>query len=154
MKYRDYKVGFTVELPDYFNEVREASYDVFDVAEDTLKYFIILNDDGEVERSLSLNKNAEEVKTDEEYKQAVEKAISDFESLGLTKILHGEMTLESGRKVDRLIMFDKEQEENVAILFYFTRVKNSLVCSSSYVVEFYDQFETELINIFNSIEEL
>ena len=55
MKYREYKVGFTFDMPDQFSEVRESSYEVFDVEPNTLKYFIVLDDDGEIIRSFSFN---------------------------------------------------------------------------------------------------
>ena len=154
MKYRDYKVGFTVEVPDYLSEVKEASYDVFDVADNTLKYFILLNDDGDIVRSLSLTQDDREVKTEEEYLEVVESSIADMENAGFKRVFNNTMITPSGRVVERYFLCDLELEENIALLAYFTRVKNSVVVSTTYVTEFFDEFENELFDIFDSIKEI
>ena len=152
MKYRDYKVGFSFEVPDYFSEVRETSYEVFDVAENTLKYFILLDDDGEVVRSFSIVKDEEQVKTDEQYNEVLQKNIDTMEQLGYTKVINNQLKTDSGMIIDRYVFADLDMEENIAVLVYFVRIKDSFVTSSCYIGEFYDEFEEELFNIYNSIE--
>ena len=152
MKYRDYKVGFSFEVPDYFSEVRETSYEVFDVAENTLKYFILLDDDGEVVRSFSIVKDEEQVKTDEQYNEVLQKNIDTMEQLGYTKVINNQLKTDSGMIIDRYVFADLDIEENIAVLVYFVRIKDSFVTSSCYIGEFYDEFEEELFNIYNSIE--
>ena len=154
MKYREYKVGFTFEVPDNFSEVREASYEVFNVAENTLKYFIELNDDGEIVRSISLNRDEGLVKTDDDLKNAIQDNVELLEQAGLTQVENNILITDSGRQIHRYVFADLEQEENIGLLFYFTRIKNALIVSSCYINNFYDFFEDELFNIFNSIEEL
>lgn len=154
MKYREYKVGFTFDVPDYFSEVRESSFEVFDVPENTLKYFIILDDDGEIERSFSFNRDDEPVKTKEDFLNAVESNISNMEELGYTRVYTDTITTESGREIVRHFMCDTEMEENLAIVMYFTHIKNNLVCSSTFGREFFDSPESEMLEIYNSIEEL
>ena len=146
MKYRDYKVGFTVEVPDYLSEVKEASYEVFNVADNTLKYFILLDDDGEVVRTLSIAKDDRVVKTEEEYLEVVESSVVEMEDIGFKRVFNNTMITPSGRVVERYFLCDVELEENIALLAYFTRVKDSVVVSTTYV--------TELFDIFDSIQEL
>ena len=154
MRYRDYKVGFTVEVPDYFSEVKEASYEVFNVSEGTLKHFILLDDDGEIVRSLSLSRDEKPVTTEEEYLQAVERNISILEDAGLKIAFNNTRVTPSGREVERYFMCDLDMKENLALLAYFTRVKDTLVVSTTYCKEFFDSFENELLEIFDSIEEI
>lgn len=154
MKYRDYKVGFSVEVPDYFSEVKEASFEVFGVSENTLKYFILLDDEGEVVRSLSLTRNPEPLKTEDEYIEAIRKNISAMEELGYKVVYNNALVMPNGREVERVFFFDDRIEEDVAILAYFTKVKDYLIVSSTICQEFYDDFESELLEIFNSIEEI
>lgn len=154
MKYRDYKVGFTVEVPDYLSEVKEASYEVFNVADNTLKYFILLDDDGEVVRTLSIAKDDRVVKTEEEYLEVVESSVAEMEDIGFKRVFNNTMITPSGRVVERYFLCDVELEENIALLAYFTRVKDSVVVSTTYVTEFFDEFENELFDIFDSIQEL
>ena len=154
MKYRDYKVGFTFEAPDHLSEVREASYEVFGVEEGTLKHFIVLDDDGEIVRSLSINCDEKVVKTQDEFLQAVRTSVDEFERVGLRKVMNDTLTTPSGREIERYIFCDVDQPEDIGILIYFTKVKDKLVVSSTYVTEFFDVYETELYNIFDSIQEL
>ena len=154
MKYKDYKVGFTFEVPDYLSEVREASYEVFNVAENTLKYFIMLDDDGEIVRSFSFSKDEAPVKTDTAYKEVLEKNLQAMEDLGLTKLINTEFTTAKGIHVDRYVYVDLEMDEAIGLLLYFARIKDSLVVSSCYISNFDDFFETEMRNIYESIEVL
>lgn len=154
MRYRDYKVGFSVEMPSHFSEVREASYEVFNVAEGTLKHFIVLNDDGEILRSLSFNTENTRVKTQEEFLAAVERNIAELEDAGMKRVMNDVLTTPSGREIQRYIMCDVDEEEDFGILIYFTKIKENLVVSSTPVLEFFDVYETELFEIYDSIEEL
>ena len=154
MRYRDYKVGFSVEIPDHFSEVREASYEVFNVSEGTLKYFIVLNEDGDILRSLSFNTEETRVRTKEEFLELVRKSIAQLEDAGMKRVMNDTLTTPSGREIERYIMCDVDEEEDFGILIYFTKIKDNLVVSSTPVLEFFDVYETELFEIYDSIEEL
>lgn len=154
MKYRDYKIGFTFEMPEHFNEVREASFEVFDVAEGTLKHFIVLDDEGEIVRSLSFTCDETPVKSKEEFLQAVQNSIDDLEYAGMKRVMNDTLTTPSGREIERYIMCDVDQEEDIGLLIYFTKIKDRLVVSTTYVTEFFDVYETELFEIFDSIQEI
>lgn len=152
MKYRDYKVGFAFDVPDYFSEVRESSFEVFNVAENTLKYFILLDDDGEIVRSFSFTKDGTKVETDEKYKEVLEKNIAIMDEVGFTKVTNNQLKTEKGLIIDRYVFADLEMEENIALLVYFTRIKDAFITSACYIGEFYDEFENEMFEIYNSIE--
>ena len=152
MKYRDYKVGFTFEVPDYFSEVREASYEVFEVANNTLKYFILLDDEGEIIRSFSFTKDETPIKSDQDYKDVLEENLYTMEEIGLTQVINSEFTTEKGIHVDRYVFADLEDDDNIGILMYFARIKDAFVVSSTYIQNFDDFFETEMRTIYESIE--
>ena len=154
MRYTDYKVGFSFEMPDHFSEVREASFEVFNVSEGTLKHFIVLDDEGEILRSLSFNSDNKVLKTKEEFLDAVKESISKLEDAGMRKAYNDTLTTPSGREIERYIMCDVDAEEDFGILIYFTKIKDRMIVSSTCVIEFFDVYETELFEIYDSIEEL
>ena len=154
MKYREYKVGFTFEVPDYFSEVRESSFEVFNVADNTLKYFIFLNDEGEVLRSFSFSKDKDVVKTDEQYQEVLNKNINLMEQAGFTKVINNQLKADNGLLIDRYVYADLEMKEKVGLLVYFVRIKDAFIVSSCYITDFYDFFEQEMFDIYNSIEVL
>jgi len=154
MKYRDYKVGFTFEVMDHFSEVRESSFEVFDVADNTLKYFILLDDEGEIERSLSITKDSAEIKSDEDYATAIDRNVALMEEMGYVKLMNNQLQTEKGYIIDRYVFGDPEIEETIGLLVYFMRLKNSLLISSCYIGELYDDFENEMFFMYNTIEEL
>ena len=154
MVYRDYQIGFSVEMPDHFSEVREASYEVFNVSEGTLKYFIVLNDDGDILRSLSFNTEEARVNNKDEFLEVVKRNIEQLEHAGMKKVMNDTLTTPSGREIERYIMCDIDEEVDYGILIYFTKIKNRVVVSSTPVFEFFDVYETELFEIYDSIKEL
>ena len=153
MKYRDYKIGFTYEVPDYFSEVRESSYEIFNVAEDTLHYFIQLDDDGEIIRNFSMGAKGP-IEKDKDVKIAVDNFIDALKELGYVIIKENILTTDNGRKIYRYVLFDDEIEQDLAVLVYLTQVKDHLVTSSCLIEEYYDSFEQEMFSIFNSFEDM
>jgi len=152
MKYRDYKIGFTYEVPDYFSEVRESSYDVFDVAEDTLHYFIQLDDEGEIIRNFSMG--AKTIDGDNDIESIVADYVASMEEAGYVKLLENTITTTNGRTIYRYTFYDEDIEEDVGILTYLIKVKDSVITSSCFIKEFYDFYEQEMYGIFDSIQEL
>lgn len=153
MKYRDYKIGFTFEVPDYFSEVRESSYEVFEVDDDVLHYFIQLDDDGEVVRHLSFGAQGP-VENDEEFKETVDQNIALMEDVGYAILKRNTLRTDKGRTIERCVVFDPDVDANWGILVYYTVVKNKVISSSCLIKQYYDEFEEELYSIFDSIEEL
>ena len=153
MQYKDYKVGFTFEVPDKYSEVKEASYEVFDVAPNTLHYFIELNDDGEVIKSFSLSHDRK-VKDDKDFEAVVEEnekeLLNDNYRLEKSQVL----TTRKDRVIERRVFLDNEMENGPGILLYFTRVKDEVIVSSAFVGDNYDENEIELLQIFDSFEEI
>ena len=154
MKYRDYKVGFSFDVPEYFSEVRESSYEVFDVAEGTLKYFILLDDDGEIVRRFSFVKDDVRISSDEDYKNAIQKNLDSMDDMGFTQVKNNQLQMNNGMIIDRYVFADLSRDDYIGILVYFLRIKDTLVMSSCYITDFYDEFEDEMFNIYNSIEVL
>ena len=80
MKYRNYEVGFTFEVPDVFSEVKQSSYNVFDVPEDTMHYFICLDENGDIIRSFSMVKDGP-CNSDEDFNNIVKNVRSTYSKL-------------------------------------------------------------------------
>lgn len=153
MKYRNYEVGFSFEVPDNFSEVKQSSYEVFGVSPETMHYFICLDDDGNVIRSFSINKD-EPCKSDEDYIEIIKKTLEQLDELGFHVLQNNELKTENDKIIERFVLYDENMEENLGILLYFMRVKDAVITSSCYIVEFYDEFEDELFSVFNSIKEV
>ena len=153
MKYRDYKIGFTFEVPDYFSEVRESSYEIFDVAEDTLHYFIQLDDEGEIVRNFSIGAR-ELTDKNQDAKEAVDSFVEMLDEMGYVRVQDNVLITESGREIYRYVLYDEDIGTEMAVLTYVTKVKDHLITSSCLIEEFYDFFEQEMFKIFDSIEEM
>lgn len=153
MKYRNYEVGFTFEVPDVFSEVKQSSYEVFGIPADTMHYFICLDDDGNIERSFSIIKEGS-CNSEEDFQNIVKYSLEDLDEIGVHVIESSQFTTEEGKVVERRVMYDENMEEDLGILMYFIRVKDVVVMSSCYIEEFYDANEDELFTVFNSIKEV
>ena len=153
MKYRNYEVGFTFEVPDDFSEVKQSSYEVFNVPEDTMHHFIQLDDNGDIVRSFSITKS-EPMETDDQIKEYIDKNLAQLDELGIHKVIQNQIQTTDGRTIDRVVLYDENMEEDLGILTYFMKVKNVLIMASCYIVEFYDEYEEELYDIFDSIKEV
>lgn len=153
MKYRDYKIGFSLDVPKYFSEVKETSYEVFDVAEGTLKYFILLDDAGEIARTFSIVRG-EKVKTDKEFQEFVKTNIEEMEDNKFQLLKHDQRKTDGGKVIERCTFYNEEVHENLGLLMYFMQVKDEVIVSSTFIYEFYDEFEEEMFNIYNSIKEI
>ena len=152
MKYRDYKIGFNYEVPDYYDEVREGSYEVFGVAPGTLHYFIMLDDEGEIIKNFSMS--GQPIKDDKEYKQVVKEYIDALQDVDFVLIKENQLTTDNGKTIDRFVLFDERLGAEIGTLVYCMKVKDYVLTSSAYIKEYYDVYEEELFSIFNSIEEL
>lgn len=152
MKYRDYKIGFNYEVPDYYDEVREGSYEVFGVSPGTLHYFIMLDDEGEIVKNFSMS--GQQIKDDKEYKQVVKEYIEALQDVDFVLIKENQLVTDSGKTIDRFVMFDERLGEEIGTLVYCMKVKDYVLTSCAYIKEYYDIYEEELFSIFNSIEEL
>lgn len=153
MKYRDYKLGFTFEVPDYFSEVRESSFEVFNVAEGTLHYFILLDDDGNIVRNLSMGAEGP-VKDDAEFDAVVKEQVEQLTNIDFAVLKENELTTEKGRVIKRVVLYDQVLGAELGTLLYFTKVKEHVLVSGTFIREYYDEFEEELYRIFESIEEM
>lgn len=153
MKYRNYEVGFTFEVPDDFSEVKSSSFPVFDVDPATMHYFICLNEKGDVTRSISLNKD-EPCKTDDDAVKIITTTLNQLEELGYHVLQFNELKTDDGKYIERFVFYDENLEADLGVLVYFMRVKDALITSSCYITEFYDGYEDELFGIFNSIKEI
>jgi len=152
MKYRDYKIGFNYEVPDYYDEVREGSYEVFGVAPGTLHYFIMLDDEGEIVKNFSMS--GQPVKDDKEYKQVVKEYIDGLQDVDFVLIKENQLTTDNGKTIDRFVLYDERLGEQIGTLVYCMKVKDYALTSCAYIKEYYDIYEEELFSIFNSIKEL
>ena len=153
MQYRDYRVGFTFEVPDEFSEVKEASYEVFEVAPNTLHYFIELDDDGEIVRSFSLS-NDRKVKDEKDCERLADDSVALLESNGFKVEDREKLTTNKDRIIYRYVLRDDENDGNPLMVIYFTRIKDQVVISSRFINEGYDENELEMLQIFDSFEEL
>jgi len=153
MKYRDYKIGFTYEVPEYFSEVRESSFEVFNVAEGTIHYFILLDDEGDIVRNFSMSAEGP-LKDNKEYEEKIKDYIDTLTGVDFVVLKENELVTEKGREIKRYVLFDKMMQAELGMLFYFTKIKDRLVVSTTYITEYYDEYEEELYEIFDSIEEM
>lgn len=153
MKYRNYEVGFTFEVPDDFSEVKQSSYEVFNVPADTMHHFIQLDDNGDIVRSFSITKS-EPMETDDQIKEYIDKNLAQLDELGIHKVVQNQIQTTDGRTIDRVVLYDENMKEDLGILTYFMKVKNVLIMASCYIVEFYDEYEEELYDVFDSIKEV
>ena len=153
MKYRNYEVGFTFEVPDVFSEVKQSSYNVFDLPEDTMHYFICLDENGDIIRSFSMVKDGP-CNSDEDFNNIVKNALNDLEKIDVHVVQENQLRTESGKIIERKVLYDEDMEEDLGILMYFMRVKDIVLISSCYIEEFYDENEDELFAVFNSVKEV
>lgn len=153
MKYRNYEVGFTFEVPDNFSEVKQSSYEVFNISPDTMHYFICLDDNGDVTRSFLINKD-EPCKTDDDMISIIQTSLKQLEEMGYHVLQFNELKTESGKYIERFVFYDENLDADLGVLMYFMRVKDAVISSSCYITEFYDQYEEELFSVFNSIKEI
>lgn len=153
MKYRNYEVGFTFEVPDEFSEVKSSSFPVFNVDPNTMHYFIKLDEKGNVIRALSFNKD-EPCKTDDDAIRIITTTIQQLEELGYHVLQFNELKTDGGKFIQRAVFYDENLKADLGVLMYFMRVKDAIVTSSCYITEFYDGYEDELFDIFNSIKEV
>jgi len=153
MKYRNYEVGFTFEVPDNFSEVKPSSYEAFDVRPETMHYFICLDDKGEIMRAFSINKDVP-CNTDDDMVNIIKTTLEQLDQLGYHVLQFNELKTESGKLIERFVFYDENLDKDLGILMYFMRVKDAVVVSSCYIKEFYDEYEDELFTVFNSIREI
>ena len=152
MLVKNYDLGFTFEISDEFTEITRDKYSVFDVNEDTLHYFLYLDDDS-TEYPFSIVKGSE-CSSIEEYEKILQSEVNQFKELYTDATVSGIITLkdEKGRRVER-VSIDFKDGGFISVVYY-TLVNGHIVAASTSVTNDGDEYEASLYQIFNSIKEV
>lgn len=147
---KDYENNFSCYVPEEFSEIKKENYEAWGVVPGTLHYFVILDDDGEVEKAVSINK-LRDSETQEEWDKIIEDGIKDFEKYGFQINELEDLKLNDNMTVKRLTYIGDVNDYYVT---YFARLKNLNICSTISLANDYDEEETILAIIYGSIEEM
>lgn len=148
---KDYENGFSCYVPDEFSEVKKENYEAWNVVPGTLHYFVVLDENGEIEKAVSLNKLAE-TETDEELDTLIQNIVEKYEKCGLEIVDVSDLKLTDDRTVKR-VAFTSE-EGDVLFVTYVAHLKKLNVCSTISVTDDYDEEEGILAIMFSSMEDL
>lgn len=147
---KDYENNFSCYVPEEFSEIKKENYEAWGVAQGTLHYFVILDEDGEVEKAVSINK-MKPTDTPEEWTKLVEDSVKEFEKFGFEINELEDLKLNDNMTVKRLTYMG---EVNDYYVTYFARLKDVNICSTISIANDYDKEETILAVIYSSIEEI
>lgn len=147
---KDYENNFSFYVPDEFSEIKQENYDAWGVVKGTLHYFVVLDDEGEVEKAVSINK-LKDTETPEEWTQLVEASVKEFEDFGFQINEVEKLKLTDNMTVDRITYLGDVNDYYVT---YMASLKGLNICSTISIGEDYDDEETILAVIFSSIEEM
>ncbi len=150
MLVKNYELKFSFEVNDDFSEIKSTSYEAFNVAPNTIHYFVKLDDEGNVGRVLSLCKD-KKCTNEEEVLAVVKRNVEQMKKFGFDLIFENDFETHKNRKIYRRVFIDEEQEH--AFVTYFTLIKGVLIASTTEITEFYDEYEEEMYEIFATIEE-
>lgn len=147
---KDYENNFSCYLPDEFSEIKKENYEAWGVVPDTLHYFVVLDDDGEVAKAVSINK-IKDTDTPEEWEEYVKSTVKEFEDYGFKINELEDLKLNDNITVKRLTYMGDIDDYYVT---YFAHLNKINICSTISIGEDYDDEELVLTVIYSSLEEL
>lgn len=147
---KDYENNFSCYLPEEFSEIKKENYEAWGVAQGTLHYFVILDDEGEVEKAISINR-MKPTETTEEWEKLVEDSVKEFEDFGFQINELEDLKLTDSMTVKRLTYLGDVNDYYVT---YFAHLKDVNICSTISIANDYDEEETILAVMYSSIEEM
>ncbi len=150
MLIKNYELKFSFEISDDYNEIKSTSYSAFEVAPNTLNYFVQLDDSGEISKVFSICKD-KVCNNEEEIFAVIDNNVSLLKNAGFDLVEHNEFETHLGRRIYRRVFLDETQEH--AFVTYFTLVHNTLIASTVELLDSYDEFEEELYAVFVTIKE-
>lgn len=152
MLVKDYDLNFTFEMNDDFTEISKDKYSVFGVDDDTLHYFLYLDENSqEYPFALVKGKKADSV---EAYEKIILDEVEEFKKLYGDAEVSDVFTIEpkGGRRVDR-VSIDFNDGGYMSVV-YFTLVHGYVVSASTCILEDADNYEGNLYAIMSSIKEI
>ena len=152
MLVKDYDLNFTFEISDDFTEISKDKYDVFGVDEDTLHYFLYLDQENQ-EYPFSLIKG-KEFKSDEEYEKTILGEVEELQKLYADAYISDVYTIkaEGQRRLDR-VSIDFNDGGFMSVVYY-TPVNGHIVTSAASIIEDADEYEAGLYKLMSSIKEM
>ena len=152
MLVKDYELNFTFEISDEFNEISKDKYKVFGVDDDTLHYFLYLDENNE-EYPLALIKG-KECANIEDYEKTIQAEVDQFKKEIPSAVVSDIFTIEpeDGRRVERVSI--DYQDGGFMTVVYFTYVGGHVVSASTSILEDADDYEAGLYKIMQSIKEM
>ena len=151
MLIKNYELGFSYELSDDYSEIKESSYKAFGVGPNTLGYFVQLDEAGEIDKVFSLVKDKVCI-NDEEIKTLIDQNIKTLKKAGFDMVYENDFETDQGRKIYRRVFVDETKE--LTYVTYFTLIHNTIVTSTTQILDFYDEYEEEMYAVFASITEI
>lgn len=149
---KDYDLGFSFEISDEFTEISRDKYSVFNVDDDTLHYFLYLDEESnEYPFAIIKGKKCETI---EEYEQQIVTEVNEFQNLYSEADVSPVLTIqvEGSRRLDRVSIDFKDGGYKTVV--YFTYVGGHLVTASTSIESDADAYEGSVFKIFNSIKEM
>lgn len=151
MLIKNYELGFSYELSDDYSEIKESSYNAFGVGPNTLNYFVQLDEEGQIDKVFSLVKD-KTCLDEKEIKSVISDNIASLKKAGFKMVYENDFETDQGRKIYRRVFVDETGE--LTYVTYFTLIHNTLVTSTTQILDFYDEYEEEMYAVFASMVEI
>ncbi len=152
MLVKDYDLGFTFEIDDQFTEISRDKYQIFDVDEDTLHYFLYLDEESnEYPFAIIKGKKCADIK---EYEEELVKEVNELSDLYTEANVSAIFTIqvEGSRRLDRVSIDFKDGGYMTVV--YFTYINGYIVTASTSIERDADDYEGSVFRIFNSMREI